>query len=298
MDKVCFLTTGQGITSTLANHLCNIAKEEMQSIQSALDNIAFHNIYVELLSGEQSKQIRQGYTAEELQEVIAKVEYQAKLTAFIAYFRECIKQKEAIIERIKALAVDDYERLQKLEPLAIPRQPRELTLDEYIAECHSLEEYQEYYHIGALAAAYGKTVHPGQAFSIAKTDFNKRAKNTIDVEGTGEQTIIRRYEATIDQQALEKVFFEQQANYRDYQARANKLKAEYEEKHYLYTKQQTDAYNQEYAIYRQALADRFELYARYQEEEIRRIGSLKIVVPERLQETFNLLRSLGKDGSL
>lgn len=298
MEQVCFLTTDQGITSTLANHLCNIAKEEMQSIQSALDNIAFHNIYVELLSGEQSKQIRQGYTAEELQETITKVEYQARLTAFIAYFRESIQQKEALVKRIKELTLDDYEREHQLNPLLVPKKPRELSLDEYIAECHSLEEYQEYYHVGALAAAYGKTVHPGQAFSTAKTDFNKRAKNSIDIEGTGEHTIIRRYEPTIEQEPLEKIFFEQQALYRDYQARANKLKAEYEEKHYLYTKAQSEAYDEECQVYRQACVDRSHLFVRYQKDEIRRIGALKIVVPERLLETFNHLRSLGKDGSL
>lgn len=296
-EKIAFLTSGRGVTSTLANHLCNIAKEEMQSIQADLDNIGFQDVYLESLEGAHSKAIRQGYKIEELRQLMLAVERQAKLTAFIAYFRQSIKQKEALLDKLRAMRLDEYERLHGLEPLVhTPIEEPDLTLDEYIRTL-PLADYEEYYKVEAVAATYGKVIHPGQALSVAKTELNKRAKNSIEVESSGDQTLIRRYSPTIELAELDKIFFEQQSQYRDHQARSNKLKAQYEQELYLHNQDKHRTFLKAQEAYRLLREQRGETYEQYRRDECQRISGLKIVVPERLLPTFEYLRSLGKDGS-
>lgn len=296
-EKIEFLTSERGITSTLANHLCNIAKEEMQSIQVTLDNIAFQDVFIETLEGERSKLIKQGYSLEELRKAMQSVEYQARLTAFIAYFRECIKQKEAVMDKIRRMTLDEYERLHGLQALLHdPVEEDDLSLGEYLRTIPH-KDYVDYYQAEAMAASYGKVVHPGQALSMAKTELHQRAKNSMEVEVSGDQTIIKRYSPTIESVDLEKIFFEQQSQYRDYQARSNKLKAHYEEALYHHNRAKHQAYLKSKEAYRLLKEERWEEYEQYRRDELQRVASLKIVVPERLLPTFEHLRSLGKEGS-
>lgn len=291
-----YLTSGQGLTQTTANHLCNIAKEYYQEALADIETLDFLDIRASLMSSENYKTLQIGNTAEDLKKASERIARIGELTAFIAYFRNCIEDKARILKDIKHTTPEEYEELMGLESLKEPEQADELTLTEYLSML-PIKELQTYLELEAMAATYGKVIHPNQCLSKAREALQKYSRKNIEIEGTGRDAIVREYTPSIASEVIEEIFFTLQSNYRDYQARFNNLKHKYDKEVQQHNEERRKEYLVAIERYRSERDKRQEEYLDYITAESRELSAMKFVVPTALVGTLHFLRNLYKESS-
>lgn len=292
-DVIFFAADGQGLTSTSANHVANMAKEMIRGLEASLGVLTLYSTSVSLIGSESSDLLTQGAQTEELNDVQRKLLAVAKAKSLIAWLREAIKAKERLLREAESLTDDEYIKLMGLEPLKAPERGRALTEDEYYASL-TLDERNRYYELETLAAVLGKAIHPEGAFAEAREKLLTRLRQPRDVKGDGRDTLIYTYTPTVETEDVEAIYFRLQKQYREVQSRLNAIKFECRKA----VKASEVAVATEYA----RELDEANKYAQhisaskaaYINERTREIGDYKIVIPQSLQEIYDEVSHLGK----
>lgn len=159
-DMIFFSADGNGLTSTSANHIANLAKEKIREIETALARLTLYSTSVALIGNDTVNIINEGDTIATLDMVKSQLHTIAKAHSLIAWLREAIKAKERLLTEVEDLSADDYLKLQGIEKPKMPEKETALTEDEYYASL-SIDERNRYYSLEALASVLGKAVHPG-----------------------------------------------------------------------------------------------------------------------------------------
>ena len=84
-----FFTTGQGLTSTSANFLCNIAKEYLETIHSQLTSFNTWDEYMSLIDSDSVHQTKVGN--KDISIFNGHLAQIATINAFVAWLREAIR---------------------------------------------------------------------------------------------------------------------------------------------------------------------------------------------------------------
>lgn len=84
MEKQVAFFKEQGLTSTSANHIANLAKEAYKELENELASTIFYTTTVSLISSEESKQLRKGVDSDFLDSVAEKLKKIARLKSLIA----------------------------------------------------------------------------------------------------------------------------------------------------------------------------------------------------------------------
>lgn len=292
-DMIFFSTDGQGLTSTSANHIANLAKEMIRGLEESLSSLTLYSTSVSLIGSETSDLLAQGVGDSELNDVQRKLHAIAKAKSLIAWLREAIKAKERMLKEVESMSTDDYIKLKGLEPIKFPARGEALTEDDYYATL-SLDERNRYYELETLSAVLGKAIHPDGAFANARDNLIRRMRNPRDVRGDGRDTLIYTYIPTVDPQEVESLYFKLQKQYREAQSHLNAIKFECQKA----VKESEVAVATEYArkfdevdnYAKRIAADR----AAYIKERVREIGNYKILIPQSLQEIYDEVSHLGK----
>ena len=83
----------QGLTSSSADHLCNVAKNLYESLETKLESTNFLEEYITIIGAQAETKV--ALASKEIlttaPEILKKI---AELKSFIAWFREGIKEKE------------------------------------------------------------------------------------------------------------------------------------------------------------------------------------------------------------
>lgn len=98
----------EGITSTSANHVANMAKESISEIVNDLNAVSFYDATVCLLSGGNPQQAAIGSRREDIDKVQASLESIGEANALIAWLREAVKARERMLQEVKELTLEDY----------------------------------------------------------------------------------------------------------------------------------------------------------------------------------------------
>lgn len=292
-DMVFFSTDGQGLTSTSANHIANLAKEMIRGLEASLSSLSLYSTSVSLIGSDKSNLLAQGAGDSELIDVQRKLHAIAKAKSLIAWLREAIKAKERMLKEVESMSTDDYIKLKGLQPLKFPTRGEALTEDDYYASL-SLDERNRYYELETLSAVLGKAIHPDGAFANARDNLISRMSHPRDVKGDGRDTLIYSYIPTVDPQEVESLYFILQKQYREAQARLNAIKFECQKA----VKESEVAVATEYA----RKIDEVDNYAKrvsadkaaYIKERVREIGDYKILIPQSLQGIYEEVSHLGK----
>lgn len=292
-DMIFFSTDGQGLTSTSANHIANLAKEMIRSIETSLNSMILYSTSVSLIGTETSEQLVKGNTQEDLEEVVGKLHSVARAKSLIAWLREAIKAKERMISHLEKLQLEDYAKQQGIE---IPKKPTpedSLDDDEYFASL-SVDERNRYYETETLAAVLGKAIHPDGCFAVARENLSKHIQKPRQVEGDGRDTLIYSFAPTVDTQLVDEVYFRLQIQYREAQAKVNAFKHDCNKavKESEIAADAKDAENLE-AYNRQMELLNAQLTA-YKTKRIKEIGDYRIVIPQSLKTIFDEVSHLGK----
>lgn len=292
-DMIFFSPDGQGLTSTSANHVANLAKEMIRGIETSLDAMVLYSTSVSLIGTEAADRLVNGATSEELQTVAGRLHSVAKAKSLIAWLREAIKAKERLLREAEALTLKEYAEAQGIELPKPVEKGHALTEDEYYASL-SLDERNRYYETETLAAVLGKAIHPDGCFASARDALDRRLQTPKEVKGDGRDTLIYTFTPTVATGEVDEVYFRLQKQYREAQARVNSSKYECQKA----VKESEVAVETRYAEELNAYNDELRLLnarlSAHIKARVKEIGDYKIVIPQSLREIFDEVSRLGK----
>lgn len=271
----------EGITLTSANHLCNLAKEYLESHRANIDNLKFVN---ETFSYPGINAVQTTVGINHLPDVIDDVETIAKYHAFIAYMREAIKAKNELLMDKPIFSCFQTEHYPELEE---PYRPETITFDDIFAK-KSIKEKNTYYRLEALCSALGKTIHPGRPFHDArKALYDAISKPSKMVNGG-----IATAKPTVKPKEVDAIFFELQKKHRAAEAQLNAIKHAIELEVEEINNRNEENYRTAYKNYAAQLQIAQSEYRSAVEKHREEVQALKIVVPNDLKETYEFLSNL------
>lgn len=295
-DLVFFKKEGEegvALTSTSANHIANLAKEYIQSVETLLNNICFFNIEVALVGSNGANIIQTGGTSEVLNNLQSLLGGVAQAKSLIAWLREGIKAKENLMKDLQNIGLEDWCEENGLAYPEAPKRGHVLTEIEYYASL-PIKERNRYYQLETEAAVLGKYIHPDGHLSDARKELKDKLQHPHEVDGKGRDALIYTYTPTVNVAEVDNVFFELQKKHREVQAQLNAMKYNCEQA----INESTSKVNTEYMIasqkYQAELKDILGAFKTWNDEKSQEYSKLKIVVPNSLLGIYNTINSLGK----
>lgn len=286
LEKYKSFFAEQGITSTSANHLCNIAREYVASTKADMSQINFVSLSVGLLGSEKPSVIinRGNKNIESINDHIDKI---TKSNAFIAYMQEAIKAKNTIYSDIQNMKFQDYVCIKGINMPVVPSTKDKVTFEEVFSEMN-IKEKCRYYALEAEAAVIGKFIHPDGAFHNAR----KNMFDAISTPAYVDNDKIYYREIVVDKEEIESLYFNLQKKHRVVEAELNSIKNSIETK----VRERNTALDSEYSVAYTKYSCEFEelqnQFVNWKHEELKHINKLKIVIPDSLRETYDFLSNL------
>ena len=123
-----------GYTSTQANYLANVAKENYEPIEEELNSASFYNSDIKTIGSENKDRVHNGWGLEKLEEVPDKMQAIINMKDLISYFREAVKARDTMIYDVKHTTVEEYAKMFGLEVPIRPQKETCITDNDVIAE--------------------------------------------------------------------------------------------------------------------------------------------------------------------
>lgn len=292
-DMIFFSPAGKGLTSTSANHIANLAKEMIRNLTSELDNMVFYATDVTLIGNENKNRLINGVKAENVEAISDKLFRIAKAKSLIAWLREAIKAKEAMIDEAKSLTLEKFSELKEIKLEDAPHAEPEMTEEEYVATM-DVDKRCRYYEIETLASTLGKEIHPGGSFAKAREELMKVIDRPHSVKGEGRDTLLYTYTPSVSTDVVDDAYFRLQKLFREAQSEVNTLK-------YECRRSVTDE-NIARSVKFNALFEEWKNNRRMVEEHkneyikrrVKELGELKILIPPSLYPIYEEVSRLGK----
>lgn len=286
MEKVSKFLGADGLTSTSANHIANIAKEMYEALETRMQSLRLYNRdYTLALNGKEYR-VENESSKEDLTELAESIKEVSALKSLIAWLREGIKAKEKLTS---AEAEEEYIRRLIQEG----RKDLDIRMDMDMSECSFatvLEEMGEetmarYYGLEAKCATLGKFIHPDGSFALARKAFFDVTKNPTAIQGKGQDAEIHTFSTTFTAEEVDGEFFELQKRYRSLQAELNKLKADVDNKY-------NEKLKERISVGRVHVQERELARKEVLLERSKEIKALKIVIPQSLKEIFGKVNAV------
>lgn len=274
----------EGLTSTSANHVANLAKEYYQSLEAELNATSFIEESIAIV-GSMNKTVSDKGTPEILNNISSHIDNIVAAKALIAWLREGIKQKEKYSKELEFYVSDE------LKNLKYPSRPEIKTQAELLDEW-DIKEREMYLTLETECAVIGNYIHPKKPFAEAKKKlFNKLVK-PIETSNSGRDTMVTYYEPVVPKEAVEEKFFELQKRHRASQAKLNSFKNRLEREEKECRDKASREYSSALDVYKSERERLEEMDKQYVAEERKKIESLKIAIPEHHRKMYDYLMSL------
>lgn len=327
---------------TSAKYLSNLGQEKAKALREKLKDPEFINVGIQRIGDTSPTPMSLGMTSEALKEIPEVLKEIAQMDAFSAYIMEVIKDKDNSISEIVKTSIEDwstqfgknypeplgYLEWLKAESIEEPQytvfrpvspEPEETDIRVLIGR-KSIEEYQKYWELNSLCAVLGKYCHDSEAPLVeARADYLKKLTKPLEKEGEGQGIVVYSYNPSVLKEDLEGVFEALQREYRETEAKLNKIRFDLKEEEaqrvlvetgkYQEALQEYQAATKEVDDERRELRERWALYRKgileeqkrltsefqaWKISERNRVSKLKIVIPPGLTSTYQYLESLGK----
>ena len=285
MEKDLIFFGEQGLTSTSASFICNLAKEKYSTIEGTLNSVTFYTTTVKLLGSSDESLISEGVSSVALVEPYLK--QIAKLKSLIAWLREAISAKERLIKEAQNGSYEYY-------GITLPEEPKRedyITSDDVVAT-FSIKQRNRYYYLESYCSTIGKYIHPAGVFAMEREQLHKILNKPNEVAGNGRDTIIYNRKPSIPVDMVDEEFMSLQQTYREYQAELNSIKHEIED---AVNKDTARKNIEKYNLYNtQKGACEAELTTK-RKEAVTAASNLKIIIPDALKDIYEDVKELGKD---
>lgn len=292
MESNTVFFSDNGLTSTSANHVANLAKEYVQNIEKDLNNTSFVNTSVTLIDSNNNVKISIGKDATFLELVETKLNKISEAKSLIAWLREALKAKENLQAELNRLSLADWVKMEKNETLPeYPERDNYMTEDDYYASLN-IKDRNRYYMLETQAAVYGKYIHPSGAFSKAREELSDKLNRPHEVKEDGRDTIIYNYNPSVEQSKVEDLFFKLQKDHRQVQAQLNGMKHECELALSANRISIDNKYKEELEKYSQVQTKYMSEFNLWIKKKAQEYASLKIAIPDNLKSIYNEVNSL------
>ncbi len=282
-----------GLTSTSANHVANLAKEYVQETESQLANIKLYKSEVALIGTDNKQLLSDGLTDEDLQNIEAGLNQVTEAKSLIAWLREAIKARSASLNEAEAVTIEEWAAELGLTLPVKPVKKAAVTKEDIIDRMN-IKERNRIFALETKAATFGKYVHPDGNFAKARKDYLKKQSAQNEIDGSGRDALIYHYEPTCDPDIIENVFFALQRVHRETQAELNGILHDIDEKIRTENQIAESEYYQALSAY-QVEMEKFQSRFKYDKAEIlKRIAALKIIIPNDLKDIYEIVNKLGK----
>ena len=297
MNNVYFSQKGeQGLSSTHANHLANIAKEMQEESINKINGVKFYETNASII-GQDGKQMS---SAANICDFLPELEKIAALKSFCAWIREALKEKESQMKNVKNLSLEDY---CKANNITIPTQPcspqlvNELTEEDIMSQW-DINKICKYFRLEAFASAFGGYIHPDKPFAIARKDAHKIANTPLNYTGEGRDTIFFHSKLVVSIDDIERTFMNLQSHHRSYEKELNYMKADLKSSMMKLNTELYEKYNSEYKTwtvayneYRENMNYLQQQLSNFKLQELDRVANLRIAIPNELKEIFEFVKS-------
>lgn len=290
-DKIFF--ADNGLTSTSANHISNLAKEAYRTIENNLKGVTLYTTEISILGSANASTLKEGNDKVFLDTIEPSLLKIAELKSLIAWLREAIKAKERLISEANRTSSSDIANILGITLPDSPTSYTRLTEDDIIATW-GIKQRNRYYYLDTLCSTIGKYIHPDMCFSDAIKDLRNVLTETHKAQGNGRDTVIYTRIPTVDIKDAEDTFFKLQEKYRGYQAELNSMKHQIEVALQEDDREKSQKEIEESKNYEAKMtAINAEIYA-YKKELIKSMQSLKIVIPDSLKNVYESISKIGK----
>lgn len=284
----------RGITSTSANYLANIAQEIITKDKEELNSARFITTTVDVIGSSATPKISHvGKSKDYVDDLPKKLHRISELNAFCAWVREAIKAKDFELDVITYTDISNWCNENDMPLPSEPRFPKTITDMDILAEWN-IKERNEYYTLEAFASTFGKYIHADAPINNARKAMHEKIANPITKEGSGRDLILYYHAPSVDTVLVDTTFEELQNTYRSYEQRLNALKYKLKEEAAKRNMEMQHKYEEEHAAYQREMEAIRNKFNTWRIEETERISKLRIVIPDGLKETFDMLNNVGK----
>ena len=290
-DKVFF--SKDGLTTTSANHIANMAKEAYKSLETKLNTAVFYTTEIGILGGNASNTLKEGVDDNFLKDIYPDLMHIAELKSLIAWLREAIKAKERLITEAQGLRDSEIATLLGITLPDAPTSYPRLSEDEVIATW-GIKQRNRYYYLDTLCSTIGTYIHPDRGFSNAKEDLTRILSEKHTAQGNGRDTVIYTRTPTVSLETVESVFFNIQEKYRGFQAELNSMKHQIEVALQEDDREKSQKEVEETKNYQNECKALLSQISAYRKDAIKAMQSLKIVIPDSLKNVYETVSQMGK----
>ena len=282
-----------GLTSTSANHVANLAKECVQDIESRLANVKLYKCEVALIGTDTRNLLSDGWSNVGISEIEGLLETVTEAKSLIAWLREAIKARSQALDEAEARTINEWATENGVELPAKPVKKTNVTKEDIIAEM-GIKERNRIFSLETKAATFGKYVHPDGNFAKARKEFLKKQSEPVSITGEGRDAMFYYYTPTCDEENVENVFFALQKVHRETQAELNGIMHHIEERVRTENMEAESAYYAALSAYQVEMEKIQSHYKLDKERELKRIAAFKIVIPNDLKGIYETVNKLGK----
>ena len=171
---------------------------------------------------------------------------------------------------------------------------------EYIEQNFSVKEMNRYFYLQNMCSTLGKFVHPNGVYARAKEEIAKRDKTSY-IKETHSSNILYTVTSSVPIQEIDEKFFQLQDKQREYQKQFNEMKFAVEKAVTKYNderKAEEQTLSTEIAEINARISAKSAQYKKeffqWKVDELNRLRSLKIIIPNDLKEIYEYVSSYGK----
>ena len=290
-DKIFF--DANGLTTTSANHIANLAKEAYRTVEASLNTAVFYTTEIGILGSASTNTLKEGVDKSFLDTLEPSLLHVAELKSLIAWLREAIKAKERLTNEAQNLKDSDIALILGITLPEVPTSYPRLTEDEVIATW-GIKQRNRYYYLDTVCSTIGKYIHPDMGFSNAIEGLRSVLSEKHTAQGNGRDMVIYSRIPTVDIKDAESTFFKLQEKYRGYQAELNSMKHQIEVTLQEDDREKSQKEIEESKNYQAEVKALIAQISAYRKDAIKAMQSLKIVIPDSLKSVYETVSKMGK----
>lgn len=284
-----------GLTTTSAQHVKDMAGHYVDDLKQKLSSITFVNSNINIIGGENSTLVNKGWNEEELNSVNEILERISQAQALQAWLGEAINAKQNRQTYVEHYNIKDYCNDYNIEYPTEPTNVKHATEADWLKTL-SIKELNRYLTLQTYCAVFGNFIHPkcGSNFHTARQLAIKVEKAPYEVTENGRDTVIYNKTLSVDIETIDNKYFELQAIHRDKQSEFNALRHQFEVyRDSKFTQDQTE-YDKKILEYKQRVTELSSQWQTKKDELKRECANLKIVIPDALKSIYDKVNRLGK----
>lgn len=289
----------EGLTSTSANHVANMAKEYAERIGQDVKTLRLFTQKARLLSDNTEALLQLPLDC--LDEIPNAIRDISKCNALIGWLREAIAERDKCKKETMNCTFFQWAQNNNVIVPVPPELPKEVgDLVSVGQEILNVKQNARYIELKTKLAVYGKFIHPEGLLPKALKEMEHYKANPTKIDGTGRDMVIYSYDvSSTDISRLNNLFFDLQRVYRALQAELNGIEHSFRiESEKEYTKRLSE-YKVQYAIYEDCcktykakMASLREQYKEWQMKKADEFNQLRIIIPDYLHDIFVKVNSL------